>query len=187
MKEGLRVAFAVRASNRSKGSYIQHLVNLIRNGDDSVAHLGVDAVIPRRASDGSNNRMMDGNYPMRQLLQVLDGKEENTSEEAKKWGELIAKKMTDVNKTSMYPTTCSFGGDLTPATGPPTVDTHLLNADVVNVATHLYNNAIVDGSFFEATANDDDDGEEDGEDGTPLSADFFGHIDDPRSLFINNN
>ena len=180
MKQNLRIAFVVKASNKSKGAYIQHLVNLIRNGDDSVQHLGIDAIIPRRVSDGSNNRMMDGMYPMRQFLQVLDEEEENSAEQAREWGHQIAKKITDLNRTSTYPTTCSFAGDLTPPDDLPTVDTHLMNADVVNIASHLYKNAIMNGSFFEPIC--DDEGDE--ENNMPVSADFFGYIDDPRSLFI---
>ena len=98
--------------------------------------------------------------------------------------ELGALKLQNFNKTSQYPTTCSFGGDLTPASGPPTVDTHLLNSDVVNIATHLYNNAIIAGSFFEPVQGTEN---SDNEDGEPISAEFFGNIDDPRSLFIGHN
>ncbi len=189
LKQRMRVAYVVKGSNRSKGSYIQHLVNLIQNGDDSVIPLRIDAVIPRRVPDGSNNRMMDGTYAMRQFLQVLNDDDDDSLEAARTWGTDIAKMITNLNKTSQYPTRCSFGGDLTPASGPPTVDTHLMNADVVNVASHLYNNAIIDGSFFEPIQNSGDDDDEDNNDGTvePLSSQFFGTIDDPRSLFISNN
>jgi hypothetical protein len=149
LKQNSRVAFVVRANNLSKASYIQHLVNLIRNDDPSVTHLNILAVIPRRVADGSNNRLMDGNYPMRQFLQVLDDNEDNNSASAETWGRAIAAKITELNKSSIYPTVCSFGGDLTPTRGLPTIDTHLINRDVVTLATHLYSTAIVDGSFFE--------------------------------------
>ena len=188
LKQNIRIAFVVKANNRGKGSYIQHLVNLIRNNDESVAHLNILSIFPRRATDGSNNRLMDGHYPMRQFVEVLDEEEENDPPSAEKWGRAIAAKITELNKSSVYPTVCVYGGDLTPDSGPPTVDTHLLNKDVVTRASHLYNNPIVDGSFFEEIVqlNEDDDEEEDIV--LPsVSSDFFGSIDDPRSLFIDNN
>lgn len=187
LREKLRIGFVVRGNDRMKGAYVQHLVNLVRNGDDSVAHLGIDAVLPRRVSDGSNNRMMDGTYPMRQFLQVLNEDDDDSPEAAKKWGEDIAKKMTELGKTSMYPSNCSYGGDLTPADGPAVVDTYLLNSDVVNVASHLYKDAIIDGSFFEPLPADDEDDDDDSEPTPPLSAQFFHNTGDPRSLFMNND
>ncbi len=188
LKQKMRVAYVVKGNNRSKGAYIQHLVNLIQNGDDSVASLRIDAVVPRRVPDGSNNRMMDGTFAMRQFLQVLNEDDDESPEAARIWGTDIAKMITNLNKTSQYPTVCTFGGDLTPATGPPTVDTHLLNADVVNVASHLYNNAIIDGSFFEPIPGDENDDDDESPDSMEsLSAQFFGSIDDPRVLFISSN
>ena len=236
LKQNCQVAFVVRANNLSKASYIQHLVNLIRNDDPSVTHLNILAIIPRRATNGSNNRLMDGNYPMRQFLQVLDDNEDNDSASAETWGRAIAAKITELNKSAIYPTACSYGGDLTPAGGPSTIDTHLINRDVVTLATHLYSTAIVDGSFFEETilpprhadtldpdgnakANADADADVDADVNadadadtdadanantdanrntnadvdtndeilSPLSADFFGFIDDPRPLFIGSN
>lgn len=185
LKQNLRIAYVIKGNNRTKGSYIQHLVNLINNDDESVSHLGINAVLPRRAPDGSNNKMMDGIYPMRQFLQILNEDDDDSTEAAKTWGSDIAKVITNLNKTSQYPTTCTFGGDLTPPTGPPTVDTHLMNSDVVNIACHLYNNSIIDGSFFEnVLANDDSDKNEETE---ALSKQFFGSVDDARSLFITNN
>lgn len=193
LRQNVRVAFVLRANNRGKASYIQHLVNLIRNDDPSVAHLNILTVVPRRATDGSNNRLMDGNYPMRQFLQTLDEDEENDSASAETWGRAIAAKVTELNRTSICPTTCIFGRDLTPAAGPPTIDTHLINRDVVTLATYLYNNAIVDGSFFAEIMprphHDAADADEENNQGVtpPLSGDFFGFIDDPRSLFIGHN
>jgi hypothetical protein len=187
LKQNIRIAFVVKANNRGKGSYIQHLVNLVRNNDESVAHLNILTIVPRRATDGSNNRLMDGHFAMRQFVEALDEEEENDSASAEKWGRAIAAKITELNKSSVYPTVCAYGGDLTPDAGPPTVDTHLLNKDVVTLASHLYNNPIVDGSFFEEIIEP---GEDDDEDDTVLpsfSSDFFGSIADPRSLFIDNN
>jgi hypothetical protein len=189
LKQNIRVAFVVKANNRGKGSYIQHLVNLIRNNDDSVAHLNILNIVPRRATDGSNNRLMDGHFAMRQFVEVLDEEEENNTASAEKWGRAIAARITELNKTSVYPTICAYGGDLTPDSGPPTVDTHLLNRDVVTIASHLYNNPIIDGSFFQDIVEADDEYDEDGE-GTihpSVASEFFGSIADPRSLFIENN
>jgi hypothetical protein len=189
LKQNVRVAFVVKANNRSTSSYIQHLVNLIRNNDETVAHLNILTIVPRRATDGSNNRLMDGVFPMRQFLEVLNEEEDNNSASAANWGHAIAAKITELNKTSIYPTVCTYGGDLTPDSGPPTIDTHLLNRDVITLATHLYNNAIIDGSFFEVITQTNSSTDSDGNDETlpPVSADFFGFIDDPRSLFISNN
>jgi hypothetical protein len=197
LKQNVRVAFAVRATNQGKGSYIQHLVNLIRDDDASVAHLNVLTIVPRRAGDGSNDRLMDGNYPMRQFLQVLDENDNNDSASAETWGRAIATKITELNKTSIYPTRCTYAGDLTPATGPDTIDTQLINRDVVALAMHLYEHAITDGSFFAWIApptdgrdlQDDDVGHANDLSGVipPVSADFFGLTDDARSLFMENN
>lgn len=188
LKQNIRIAFVVKANNRGKGSYILHLVNLISNNDESVAHLNILTVVPRRATDGSNNRLMDGNFAMRQFVEVLDEGKENDSPSAEKWGRAIAAKITDLNKSSVYPTVCVYGGDLTPDSGPPTVDTHLLNRDVVTLASHLYNNSIVDGSFFEEIVELNEDNDEDEYIVLPsVSSEFFGSIEDPRSLFINNN
>jgi hypothetical protein len=189
LKQNIRVAFVVKANNRGKGSYIQHLVNLIRNNDDSVAHLNILNIVPRRATDGSNNRLMDGHFAMRQFVEVLDEDEENDTASAEKWGRAIAARITELNKISVYPTICAYGGDLTPDSGPPTVDTHLLNRDVVTIASHLYNNPIIDGSFFQDIVEPDEEDDEDGE-GTihpSVASEFFGSIADPRSLFIENN
>ncbi len=119
---------------------------------------------------------------------MCEEEDDDSPEAARTWGTEIAKMITNLNKTSQFPTTCSFGGDLTPASGPPPVDSHLMNADVINVATHLYNNAIIDGSFFKPIpANiDDDENAKNGESLNPLCTQFFGSIDDPKSLFINN-
>jgi hypothetical protein len=192
LKQNVRVAFVVRANNRGKGSYIQHLVNLIRNDDPSVAHLNILTVVSRRASDGSNNRLMDGNYPMRQFLEVLDENENNDLASAETWGRAIATKITELNETSVYPTRCDYGGDLTPAAGPPTINTQLINRDVVTLATHLYESSIADGSFFAWIVPPHHDDNANNEDSNaevipPVSADFFGLIEDPRSLFIGDN
>lgn len=189
LKQNIRIAFVVKANNRGKGSYIQHLVNLIRNNDESVAHLNILCIVHRRATDGSNNRLMDGHFPVRQFVEALDEAEENDSPSAEKWGRAIAAIITDLNKSSVYPTICAYGGDLTPVSGPPTVDTHLLNKDVVTLASHLYNNPIVDGSFFEEIVLSDEEEDEDAEHTVlpSVSSEFFGSIADPRSLFIDNN
>lgn len=198
LKQNVRVAFVVRANNRGKGSFIQHLVDLIHNNDPSVAYLDILTVVSRRASNGSNNRMMDGNYPMRQFLGVLNDGENNDAASAETWGHAIAEKITDLNRASVYPTRCAYGGDLTPEAGPSTIDTQLINRDVVTLATHLYGHSIADGSFFtwiapphhDDNANDDDSAnDEDNNAGVipPVSADFFGLTDDPRSLFIGDN
>jgi hypothetical protein len=191
LKQNIRVAFAVRANNREKSSYIQHLVHLIRNDDASVAHLNILTVVPRRATDGSNQRLMDGNYPMRQFLEVLDENDSNDSASAETWGRAIAARITELNRTSIYPTMCVYGGDLTPATGPATIDTQLIDRDVVSLAMHLYQSSITDGSFFAWIApphpEDASDGASNGGLIPPVSADFFGLNEDPRSLFMGNN
>jgi len=161
---------------------------LFSNNDETVAHLNILTIVPRRATDGSNNRLMDGHFAMRQFLEVLDEEEDNDSVSAEKWGRAIAAKITELNKTSIYPTVCAYGGDLTPDSGPPTIDTHLLNRDVVTLASHLYNNPIVDGSFFERIVTYDEDDDDGDETILPsVSSQFFGSIEDPRSLFIDNN
>lgn len=192
LKQNVRVAFVVKANNQGKGSYIQHLVNLIHNNDPSVDHLNILTVVPRRASDGSNNRLMDGNYPMRQFLEVLDENDNNDAASAEIWGCAIAAKIMDLNKTSLYPTRCAYAGDLTPAEGPATIDTQLVNRDVVTLATHLYGSSIANGSFFAWIVPPHHDNNENNENSNggvipPVSADFFGLIEDPRSLFIGDN
>jgi hypothetical protein len=168
--------------------YECELENLVRNGDDSVSNLNIHAIVPRRASDGSNNRMMDGHYAFRQFVQISNEDEANDSAFLEKWGRAIASRITELNKTSAYPTVCVYGGNITPVSGPPSVDTHLMNKDVVTIATNLYNNAIADGSFFEEYGEDGAP-EYEGEEGFPesfpsVSSEFFGSIEDPRSLFV---
>ena len=178
LKAGVRVAFVVKGSNRTKGAYIQHLVNLARSNDDSVQHLGISSIIPRRTPDGSNNHIMDGTYPMRQFVRILDDEEEDSAETVKAWGIEIAKKVTDLNRSSTYPTVCIYGGDLTPSTGPTSLDTHILNNDVVQIARYLYGSAIDDGTFFDEALDDDGQGDK------TLAEKFFKNTEDPRTLFM---
>lgn len=177
LKAGVWVAFVVKGSNRTKGAYIQHLVNLARSNDASVKHLGISSIILRRTPDGSNYHIMDGTYPMRQFVRILDDDEEDSADTVKAWGMEIAQKLTDLNKSSTYPTVCIYGGDLTPSTGPPSVDTHILNNDVVQIARYLYGSSIDDGTFFDEILDDDEQ-----EDKT-LAKKFFAHTNDPRTLF----
>jgi hypothetical protein len=178
LKAGVRVAFVVKGSDRTKGAYIQHLVNLARSNDDSVQHLGISSIIPRRTPDGSNNHIMDGTYPMRQFVRILDDEEEDSAETVKAWGIEIAKKVTDLNRSSTYPTVCIYGGDLTPSTGPTSLDTHILNNDVVQIARYLYGSAIDDGTFFDEALDDDGQGDK------TLAEKFFKNTKDPRTLFM---
>jgi hypothetical protein len=178
LKAGVRVAFVVKGSDRTKGAYIQHLVNLARSNDDSVQHLGISSIIPRRTPDGTNNHIMDGTYPMRQFVRILDDEEEDSTETVKTWGIEIAKKLTDLNRSSTYPTVCIYGGDLTPSTGPTSLDTHILNNDVVQIARYLYGSAIDDGTFFDEALDNDDQGDK------TLAQNFFAHTKDPRTLFM---
>ena len=112
---------------------------------------------------------------MRQFLRILDDDEDDSTESVKAWGTDIAAKLTELNKTASYPTVCIFGGDLTPPTGPPSVDTHVLNSDVVQIVRHLYGSSIDDGTFFEQLLDDDKD--------KTLAKKFFAHTADPRTLF----
>ena len=177
LKAGVHVAFIVKGSNSGKGAYIQHLVNLARSNDETVMHLNISSIVPRRSSDGSNKPFIDGTYPMRQFLRILDSDEEDSLATIKKWGTAIATTMTNLNKTSTYPSTCVYGGDLTPSTGPPSVDTHVLDADTVQIARHLYGSAIDDGSFFEEVLENDEDVDH------TLANMFFTKTADPRTLF----
>mmetsp|Transcript_7728 Transcript_7728/g.15577 ORF Transcript_7728/g.15577 Transcript_7728/m.15577 type:complete len:273 (+) Transcript_7728:126-944(+) len=188
LRQGVRIAYAVKASDHTKAANIQDLVNLIRNHDESVDHVGIcTPILPRRALDGTNNRMMDGANFMRQLVQVVNVHEgeDDSPEAAKKWGTDIAQLLTDLSKVSPNPTTCSFGGDLTPASGPPPVDTYLRNRDVVDIALEFFYFEIIDGVFFNPICADELAlylecyfGS-----GPPLSADFFGRTADPRDFF----
>eukprot|EP00562_Extubocellulus_spinifer_P029931 CAMPEP_0178716750 /NCGR_PEP_ID=MMETSP0699-20121125/21489_1 /TAXON_ID=265572 /ORGANISM="Extubocellulus spinifer, Strain CCMP396" /LENGTH=185 /DNA_ID=CAMNT_0020366403 /DNA_START=122 /DNA_END=676 /DNA_ORIENTATION=- len=114
LRQGVRIAYAVKASDHTKAANIQDLVNLIRNHDESVDHVGIcTPILPRRALDGTNNRMMDGAD-----VQVIYNADDS-SKAAKKWGTDIAQLLTDLSKADANPTTTFFGGDLTPASGPP--------------------------------------------------------------------
>jgi len=177
LKAGVRVAFVVKGADRTKGAYIQHLVNLARSNDESVQHLGISSIIPRRTPDGSNNHVMDGTYPMRQFLRILDEEEEDSADTVKAWGINIADKLTDLNRSSTYRTVCIYGGDLTPSTGPTSLDTHILNNDVVQIARYLYQSSIDDGTFFDELLDDDEGGDK------TLAKKFFAHTNDPRTLF----
>jgi hypothetical protein len=120
---------------------------------------------------------MDDTYPMRQFVRILDEDEDDTAKSLKSWGKDIADKLTELNKSSTYPTVCIFGGDLTPSTGPPPVDSHILNRDVVQIARYLYGSAIDDGTFFDTNLEDDENGDK------TLSKKFFGQTKDPRTFF----
>ena len=177
LKAGVRVAFVVKGADRTKGAYIQHLVNLAKSNDDSVQHLGISSIIPRRTPDGTNNHVMDGTYPMHQFVRILDDDEEDSAATVKAWGKDIATKLTDLNKSSTYPNVCIFGGDLTPPTGPTSLDTHILNNDVIQIARYLYGSSIDDGTFFDEPLDDDKEGDK------TLVKKFFSHTNDPRTLF----
>jgi len=189
LRQGIRIAYAVKVSDHTKEANIQYLANLMEMNYGSVEHvLGRQTVIlPRRVLDGSNDRMMDGPCCMRQLVQLVqvNEDEENSPEAAKKWGSDIAQLLTDLSKADANPTTTFFGGDLTPASGPPPVDTYLRNRDVVDIALEFFYFEIIDGVFFNPICADELAlylecyfGS-----GPPLSADFFGRTADPRDFF----
>ena len=177
LKAGVHVAFIVKGSNGKKGAYIQHLVNLARSNDESVMPLNISSIIPRRNLDGSNTPFMDGTYPMRQFVRILDEDEEDSVVAVKEWGTTIADTMTKLNKTSTYPSTCVYGGDVTPSTGPAPVDTQMLDNDTVQIARHLYGSAIDNGTFFEEVIENDQD------ENHTLANMFFTKTADPRTLF----
>jgi hypothetical protein len=186
LRQRVRIAYAVKASDRTKEAYMEDLANLMHHDHGWVDVLGISTMMqPRRALDGSNNRMMDGANFMRQLVQVVNVHEgeDDSPEAAKKWGTDIAQLLTDLSKASPNPTTCYFGGDLTPASGPPPVDTHLMNSDVVDIAIHLYYFEIIEGVFFNPALADVLDLESYYDYGPPLSADFFGRTADPSDYF----
>ena len=114
---------------------------------------------------------------MRQFVHILDSDEEDSTATVKAWGKDIAAKVTDLNKSTTYSKLCTYGGDITPPKGPTSLDNHILNDDVIQIARYLYGSSIDDGTFFDEPLEDDDD-----EDKT-LAKKFFMHTNDPHILF----
>ena len=108
---------------------------------------------------------MDGNYPRRQFVSVIDNQEENTEATATAW----AKGVVDFLNSLPYKhkTNFRFGGDIT-GDQLQSIDSYLLNKDVVTLAKEMYSEAVEDDTFFEYG---------------DVVADFFSASSNPRGLF----
>ena len=111
----------------------------------------------------------EGIWPLRQFVHIVQEDEEDTEAAAADWGRLLAREITELKAQSKYPKHCTYGGSLTSPNGPESVDTHLMNKDIVELVDILYRDNIDDGSFWE---------HED------IVRGFFAHADDPKTLFL---
>lgn len=174
LQDGVWTAFVANASPKGKVPFVQDLADKVKSKSRDSERLRVNRIVHRRnplAPEGSDIELMDdeGIWPLRQFVHVVQEDEEDTEPAAADWGRTLAREVTELKAQSKYPKHCSYGGSLTSSNGPESVDTHLMNKDVVELVDTLYHDNIEDGTFW-----DDED----------TVRKFFAHADDPRTLFF---
>ena len=174
LKNGIWVLIVVNSSPKGKHPYLQDLVDKIKSRSPSSLLLKINRICHRRnptAPEGADVELMDeeGIWPLRQFVHIVQEDEEDNEAAAAEWGRMVAREITELKAQSKYPKHCTFGGSLTAPTGPESVDTHLMNKDVVDLVDTLYRDNIDDESFWEYE---------------DIVRGFFAHAEDPKTLFL---
>ena len=167
-KEGVQGIY-VENYNKTKSGFVNFLAKDIRDNEESVEELGINLIGSQkdRTDMSGNTALQDNLYPRKIFIKCLPHAEENTSESLIEFGKEITTRLNSY--TYKFPTRFKWecekhsnGSNLL------ALDESVINEDVSKVAFLLYEDYIVDGTFF---------------DNADTVENFFSHTTDPRSLF----